>query len=254
MFNRHALLVAIMALAPVLAAAQTHNNDYYQALNPQEKTLHELLLAVEKYHEPVAIDRIHTKFYSAAWSEINFILNYFPNHPRALLLMGQVCELWRDPKCNMETYFRNAIQRTPMNERVHLTEGVYFQKKGRLNEAIESYKTSLRINPDSANAHYNLGLCYVAQKQFKLANEHAQKAYALGIDLPGLRNKLEAAGAWQYGEPKPTAEATAPVESAQAKSDAAASVNLMPISAEATAVKPAGTETKNSDGSKLVPQ
>lgn len=194
-----------MALAPALAAAQATNNDYYNARASQPSS--ELLTTVEKYHLQQGIDKMRARLWQAAWGDLHFILNYFPNHPRALLLMAEVCQKWRNPKCNMGEYFEKAIQVSPSNAGIHLTMGVYLQKQGKLSEAIESYKKSLEINPDSANTHYNLGLAYAAQKQNALANEHAQKAYSMGQMPPGLRSKLEAVGAWKTIETKPVAEA-----------------------------------------------
>ncbi len=182
----------------------------------------ELLATVEKYHEQQGIDKMRTKFYPSAWGDFNFILNYFPNHPRALMLMGGLCEVWHDPKCNMTGYFDKAIRLTPENAGIYLTQGVYLQKRGKLNEAIESYKKSLELNPSSANAHYNIGLAYVAAKQYALANEHAQQAYAGGISLPGLQNKLVAAKAWKPIEPKPVPEPAKNAETEQPQTGTAA--------------------------------
>ena len=232
MFNRRTLLSIAVALAPALAAAQATNNDYYNARASQQSS--ELLTAVEKYHLQQGIDKMRTRLWQAAWGDFNFILNYFPNHPRVLLLMSELCESWRNPKCNMGEYFEKALQVSPNNAGIHLTMGVYLQKRGKLNEAIESYKKSLEINPGSANAHYNLGLAYAAQKQNALANEHAQKAYSMGQMPPGLRNKLVAAGAWKDIEQKPAA--------ATQKSDETPSDEPKP--------KPAETETRTNDGSK----
>jgi hypothetical protein len=47
------------------------------------------------------------------------------------------------------------------------------------------------------NTHYNLGLAYLAQKQYQKANLHAQKAYQADFPYPALRDKLRQAGAWQ---------------------------------------------------------
>ena len=41
--------------------------------------------------------------------------------------------------------------------------------------------------PEDPTYNYNLGLVYYKTKQFKEANEHAHKAYALGFPLPGLK-------------------------------------------------------------------
>lgn len=187
------MLVYVLVSGP--AIGQSTNNNYYEARSSSQ--LSELLAAVEKHHEQQGIDKMRSRFYPGAWGDFNFMLNYFPNHPRALLLMGQLCERWPDPKCNMSAYFDKALQKSPDNEGVHLTYGVYLQKHGKLGDAIESYKKALEINPNSANTHYNLGLAYLAQKDFDLANKHAQQAYALGIPLPGLQQKLMAAKSWK---------------------------------------------------------
>lgn len=236
MFIARILVMLALVLAGGSAAAQPTNNDYYGARsNPQ---LAELLATVEKHHEQLGIDKLRTRFYAGAWDDFTFMLNYFPNHPRALILMGQVCERWLDPKCNMTLYFDKAIRLTPENAGIYLTQGVYLQKRGKLAEAIESYKKALELNPNSANAHYNLGLAYVAQKNFDLANEHAQEAYSLGFTLPGLQKKLVDAKAWKPLPPKTVPDPTEAVLADQ----------TMPE--ETTAAKPSDTEIKSNDGSK----
>jgi len=248
MFNRHTLLTLVMALSPALAIAQAKDNDFYQAGNTQPSR--ELLTVVELAHLKPGIDKMRTKFYESAWGDFNFVLNYFPNHPRALLLMVELCQVWRDRRCNIDAYFDNAIRRTPQNAGIHLTKGFYLQRHGKFAEAIESYNKSLEINPDSANAHYNLGLAYLAQKQIASANEHAQKAYALGVTLPGLRNKLVEAGGWHVAEPKPGPEPGAPIEIVQARSVGAAAGDPVLRPDEAAGEVQAEAETKHADGSK----
>ncbi len=245
MFIRRILFATAMTLVSTLVAAQAMDNDYYQARATPQTT--ELLSAVEKYHLQPALDKMHSKFYSAAWGDLNFILNYFPNHPRALLLMAQLCDLWRNPKCNMGPHFDKALQRTPESEGLHLTKGAYLQKRGRLDEAIESYKKSLAINPSSAYAHYNLGLAYAAKKQFNVANEHAQQAYELGDMPPGLREKLMAARAWKPAEKKPAANEKAGDETAPAKTGADAAPAAPAKPAAAIGEKPLEPDTKRDE-------
>ena len=55
-------------------------------------------------------------------------------------------------------------------------------------------KTAIELEPDNATINYNLGLLYLKAKDYDKAAEYADKAYALGFPLPGLRNQL-AAGA-----------------------------------------------------------
>jgi hypothetical protein len=156
--------------------------------------------------------------------------------------MGDLCEVWRDPRCNMASYFDKAIQLTPENGGIYLTQGVHLQKRGKLKEAIESYKKSLELDPSSANAHYNIGLAYVAIKEYALANEHAHQAYAGGMPLPGLQNKLVAAKAWKPLEPKPVVEPPKTVEAEQPQAGTAPPDEPKP--------KPPEAETKSNNDSK----
>ena len=65
-----------------------------------------------------------------------------------------------------------------------------------MSEAKDEYLIALELQPDYAEAHYNLGLLYVKQKEFELAVQSARKAYDLGFPLQGLRRQLDRAGAW----------------------------------------------------------
>jgi tetratricopeptide (TPR) repeat protein len=42
--------------------------------------------------------------------------------------------------------------------------GYTYCELGKLKEAMESFKQAIRINPDLANAHFNLGIAYVRIK------------------------------------------------------------------------------------------
>ncbi len=167
----------------------------------------ELLLAVESHHLQPGLDKMRSKLYAPAWGDFDFILRYFPNHPRALVAMADLCQAWKSPKCRAEEYFEKALVMSPKSPSVHLAKGIYLQKNNHLSEAIDSYKNALAVDPNSFNANYNLGLAYAAQKQYAVANEYAQRAYALGPALPGLRDKLIAAGAWKPVDPPPSTEA-----------------------------------------------
>ena len=38
--------------------------------------------------------------------------------------------------------------------------GVVYRRLGRYQEAVEAFKQAIRLKPDYANAHYNLGVTY----------------------------------------------------------------------------------------------
>jgi Tfp pilus assembly protein PilF len=93
-----------------------------------------------------------------------------------------------------ECFFARARQFAPDDVQVILMQAYYHWKKGDTNGAISLYEAALSIDPDSVDAHYNLGLMYVSQGDYAKASEQARLAYAAGYPLPGLREKLAAAG------------------------------------------------------------
>jgi len=249
MLNLHKLLlIAVLmtiAFSTNRASAQATGNDYYQGHSTP--ALETLLRNVENFHVRQGMDQVRLKRYAAAWGDFDFILRYFPNHPRGLLLMAELCQVWRSPKCNMADYFQKAIQLSPNNEGIYLTKGAYLQKRGQIDDAIENYKKSLELNPDSAHAHYNLGLAYVIKKQHSVANEHAQKAYELGSMPPGLRDKLIAAGAWKPIAKKPAPEEKPADVATPEKSGGTSASDTRDKPAEAINGKPLENDTRHNE-------
>jgi len=65
--------------------------------------------------------------------------------------------------------------------------GVAYADLGMHKEAIEAYKEAIRINPDDARAHYNLGVLYILLNDRSSALEE----YNILKDLaPHLANEL----------------------------------------------------------------
>jgi predicted Zn-dependent protease len=197
------------------ASAQMRTGlDYYA---PRSGVDTEAFNAVMTHHfgpgrEEVAIGR-----FGAALAHFEFLLNYFPNHPQTLVELSELCLKWKSPICDAaaERRFQAAIQRNPEAAQSYVVQGLYFHRNNRLDEAVKSYSRAIELAPNSINAHYNLGLAYTDLQQYDLANQHAQKAYALGVSLPGLRARLEKAGKWNPNvtlpaEAKPAGEPAAP--------------------------------------------
>ncbi len=170
--------VIVALCAAHVAAAPLTNNDYYAARGS------ELLKSVEQYHLGPGEEHVRAKEYQSAWNDFDFILRAFPNHPQALLLMTQLCTQWRGPKCELNSAFERAIDVNPKASGTFVALGIYLYRTKHYGDAIQSYQRALTIDNDSMNAHYNLGLTYLETKQYELANEHAQRAYALGAPTP----------------------------------------------------------------------
>ena len=63
---------------------------------------------------------------------------------------------------------------------------------GRLAEAEAEYRESLRLNPDSAPTHYNIGLVFSAQGKYQQAAAEFQNAIGLDPTHAGAHNNLGA--------------------------------------------------------------
>ena len=190
----------VASLVAGLAGAQATDNDYYTTTDTT------LLRTVERYHVVPAQEKIRTKFYSAARGDVDFVLRYFPNHPKGLLLLAQMCTDGVTQHCDLDVVFEKAIAINPNVAGTYVTQGVYLHRVKRYREAIASYQRALAIDPDSINGHYNLALAYLETKQYDLANQEAQRAYALGAPFPGLRDRLKQSGQWKpVAAPQPGA-------------------------------------------------
>ena len=205
------IVAAVLQTASAWSMAQGF--DYYAPRTKGEDITR--LKNVEGYHLGPAQEKMAKRLYLYAMQELGFILGYYPNHPQALSLLSKLCDLWRDPKCDADGAFQRAVKRNPDAAHTYLLHGVHLHRKRQLNEAVKAYRRAVELQPNSGDAHYNLGLAYADLKQFDLANRHAQTSYKLGDYPPGLRRKLEQAGGWNPNVSAAAAESTKPADGPQ---------------------------------------
>ncbi|HQU16092.1 MAG: tetratricopeptide repeat protein [Gammaproteobacteria bacterium] len=167
-------------------------HDYY-ATDAESR---HLLTMVEGHHLQQGTDKMARGEYGYAKQDFDFILRYFPNDPKALLLMGELAVKTGKPQ-DATHYFETAIKMFPDRAPTHTVYGVFLHRTGKLKQAIIQYKESLKLDPGSAETNYDLGLAYLTLRDYALANQHAHAAYRLGYPLPGLREKLQRAGKWE---------------------------------------------------------
>jgi tetratricopeptide (TPR) repeat protein len=155
-------------------------------------------LTVTDVHLTSGQQALRTRWYDKAYSEAQWVLNQFPNHPQGLILLVQTCEKWQSPRCTgIDEAFKRAIAINPNAPGTYTTMGIYLHRKHQYAEAIKSFQQALKLDPNSFNAQYNIGLAYFETKQYDLANQYAQRAYALGAPFPALRSKLQQVGHWK---------------------------------------------------------
>ena len=156
---------------------------------------------VEKFHFPMHVETLTRGESGLIGADIGFVLNYIPNHYRALDAMARlgVKEKSAKPKgatYSIACYFDRAIRFVPDDGQVRMIQGMYLAKLGKLDDALAQYQEAEKMMPDSLNVAYNLGLLHFEMKKYDQSLEYAKKAYGGGITLPGLKNKLSGAGKW----------------------------------------------------------
>ncbi|MED5595356.1 tetratricopeptide repeat protein [Janthinobacterium sp. P210006] len=184
------------------------------------------LAVVEKFHFSRAVETLAQGLTGSLGADISYTLEHFPNHHRALASMAKLGLRLKSAqpvgaRYTVSCYFERAIAFAPHDVTARMVFGNYLLATGQDAAALEQLDAASRLAPDQATIQYNLGLMYVKKKEYEKASAHAQKAYALGFPLPGLKNKLKAAGKWREPPPAPPAvtvdveaAATAPAEPA----------------------------------------
>ena len=83
------------------------------------------------------------------------------------------------------------IVKQPQNDLLYSAKAVIQRKVGRLEEARDTLlRGSEAVDEQSAEIIYNLGLVSLELGDRESAEAYAEKAYAMGFPLPGLRIKL----------------------------------------------------------------
>jgi serine/threonine-protein kinase len=77
--------------------------------------------------------------------------------------------------------YRKAIRLQPDYAEAHFNLGNALRDKGKLNEAIEHYRQAICLKNDYAEAHCNLGNALAKKGQFRQAVEALRRGHQLGI-------------------------------------------------------------------------
>lgn len=205
------MLFVIAALAASVASAQApqmlDESDCgplasYGQYGPFDyRTSKAQLMVVEANHFNSDVEMLRRGQAGILGSDIDYTLRASPNHHRALMSMANLVLKTRNSKppganYTIECYFERASRLAPDDAAVPMIKGIFLDRIGKKQEALAALKDSERLAPENANVQYNIGLIYFDLKQYDQSLQYAQKAYARGFQLQGLKNKLQAAGKW----------------------------------------------------------
>ena len=154
------------------------DQDYFTAnQHPETK---ELLYVNEKYHlNKRVLNDFSAKRFDIVLDDLRYILDRFPNHPEALMLLGSVATLKKDPPLAVP-YYEKALRLYPQYAITHAQYGAYLIDIGQVDLSITRLDRAIRINPKYAFAHGRLAEAYYKNGNFELARQEAERAKALG--------------------------------------------------------------------------
>ncbi len=205
---------SLLLASCVVAALPAHADDVScgrleQSFGPYdyrrigEPSIKEALRLIEDAHFTPKVERLIAgqSGQTTIGADIDWTLHAFPNHHRALWSMARLTlrekrDLVRGAKWTIECYFERATRFQPDDPVPYSLFGLYLAKAGKRDAAATEFEKAAERAAGDANVHYNLGLGYLDLNHFDKAREHARLAYDAGFPLPGLRERLRAAGAW----------------------------------------------------------
>lgn len=132
--------------------------------------------------------------------DINYTLKAIPNYHRALAAMAKyqrrekVKLSARDKFYTADCYFRRAIYFQPADVTARMLFAIHLHLTGRLEDAAQQYHQAFLIEPEYTEMQYNYGLLLVDLKRYDEALDYANRAYAKGFPLSGLKKKLAEKG------------------------------------------------------------
>lgn len=154
------------------------NQDYFTAdLYPETKYL---LFSVEKNH---LNNRVWADFYAGRYygvlPDLNYILDKFPNHPRALMLLGTIAKITGEVSMPLPYYIK-ALKLYPQYALIHAQSGNYLVDIGRVDLGISKLEEAVKLDPTLARAHAWLAKAYYKSGKPDLARQAADRARSLG--------------------------------------------------------------------------
>jgi predicted Zn-dependent protease len=123
---------------------------------------------------------IADKRYKDAKLDLNYTLGRFPNHPRALLLLGMVAKLANEPALPI-AYYEKALALFPQYAVTRAQYGNYLVEIKQVEPGIAKLIEAIQIDPNLLAAHVWLARAYYQSGNAVLGHQEAERARELGF-------------------------------------------------------------------------
>lgn len=196
------LLALIVAAQPAQAAAecapftwQAERLDFTAAKDQRR------ISEIQSFHFDADTENLIRGITGSIGADIDFLVRYSPNHHRGLASLVRLSLKDKTPqpagvKVTVECYLLRALEFKSSDAEVLKIYATYLARLNRNAEALARFEQAEKLVPDDPLVAYNLGLLLTEGRDFERARAYAKKAYAGGIQFPGLRDKLARQGQW----------------------------------------------------------
>ncbi len=213
-----------------------------------------MLRVVEENHFDKGVESLTKGMSTSVMGDIHFVLQAFPNHHRALRSAMNFTlgfDQWPQDSQGLpvECYLQRAINFSPRDATLYKLFGYYMHRRGKLEIALKANEQAMNLLPGDVMLQYNTALILVDLERYDEALKLAKPLYNAGLTIPGLKNKLVRAGAWEHSPEEIAAYKKFLLEkAAENAADAAASdPNSPPPEATAAGSSSAGTDAPAAD-------
>ena len=157
---------------------------------------------VENVHFTPDVESLRRGKSGTIGGDIAYTLNAFPNHYRALRSaaeyerrhgVGGAREMGHSTVC----WFERAVAFRNSDATVRILYASELLRRGNKRDAAAHLAVAEEHGAGNTAVAYNLGLLYFDLDDHERSLRYAKEAYAGGMTLPGLRDKLMRAGKWQ---------------------------------------------------------
>ena len=172
------MLAGILICLAIPALATEPDRDYFTAEeDPQAQSDLEVN---DEHHTNLVLGWIRDARFDRALADIYYVLERWPNHPRALLLLEMVARLSYAPNLPLFHYER-ALNLYPNYALTHAQFGHYLVEIGKIDLGIHSLKRAVEIDPQLRAAHVWLSQAYDKHGDKVLAKKEAEQARNQGF-------------------------------------------------------------------------